>query len=155
MRTTTSPATTSPATTRPVFTAFAVAALAVTALAGCARTGPAGPDVPASRIAASNSGVQGRTVVDAGCPMVRDDSGCPERPLAARITVTTQGHDATVATATTGPDGTFRIPLPPGDYTLHPANLTGAVLPASGPQEVTVHAGQYTTITVPFDSGVR
>src|SRR3954469_25611827 len=39
------------------------------------------------------SGVRGQTLVDIGCPVLRDATACPERPVAARLTVTRSGPD--------------------------------------------------------------
>ncbi|QFZ19098.1 carboxypeptidase-like regulatory domain-containing protein [Saccharothrix syringae] len=118
--------------------------LLVALLAACGTSG----DPP-------GSGVDGRTVVDGGCPPARDAPPCPDEPLSARIRVTRTGSGDTAAEATSDVDGRFRIPLPPGRYTLHPANLTGSLLPAAQPLDVDVTAGGYTTVTVFFDSGVR
>lgn len=94
-------------------------------------------------------------MVDGGCPMVREGTPCPDKPLSARITVTEVGATATVATVVSDADGRFRIALAPGRYRLRPANLTGALHPASSPQDVDVQAGMYTTVTLSFDSGIR
>ena len=47
------------------------------------------------------------------------------------------------------------IPLPPGAYVLHPANLTGSVLPTAEPTPFNVRPHTFTTVTVSFDSGIR
>jgi hypothetical protein len=94
-------------------------------------------------------------MVDRGCPMTRDSSPCPDKPLAARLTVTRTGSARTVATATSDSRGYFRIPLPPGDYVVRPENLTGSVVPIAQPLTVTVDTGRFTTVTIPFDSGIR
>lgn len=118
-------------------------------LVACASTHGPRPE-PAPR-----SGIQGRTVVDAGCPMTRSSSGCPDKPLAARLTVTRNGSARTVAVAISNSRGSFRIPLPPGDYVVRPKNLTGAVVPIAQPLTVTVVRSQWTTLTISFDSGIR
>ncbi len=125
------------------------AAAACLLLLGCATT-----QVPGSGTA-TQSGIDGRTMVDAGCPMARNASPCPDKPLAAKLTVTRAGSARTVATATSDSRGYFRIPLPPGEYVLRPDNLTGAVVPIAQPLTVTVVAGRFTTITISFDSGIR
>jgi hypothetical protein len=99
-------------------------------------------------------------VVDGGCPVLRPDSPCPDKPLAARITVTEPGPTdsasaAVVTTVDAGADGRFRVPLRPGRYLLRPANPTGARLPRADPVTVTVDPGRYTTVTIRFDSGIR
>src|SRR5207245_1953976 len=66
------------------------------------------------------------------------------------------GPDAsgTVTETTSDGEGRFRLSLSPGSYTIHPVNLTDAVSPTAQPLTVTVTAGQFTTVTVPFDSGL-
>ncbi|KND23701.1 carboxypeptidase regulatory-like domain-containing protein [Streptomyces acidiscabies] len=133
---------------RSLRTALAVPALAATVLSAAGCGSSRGPE-------SSDAGIEGRTMVDAGCPMVRGHSSCPDRPLSARLTITTGDPERTVTETTSGTDGHFRIPLPPGDYTLHPANLTSAVTPTAQPMDVTVTSGRFTTIVVSFDSGIR
>ncbi|MFF4548540.1 hypothetical protein [Streptomyces sp. NPDC001435] len=131
-------------------TALAVLALAAAvSAAGCGDSHGAGsPD-------ASDSGIKGRTMVDGGCPVIREHSPCPDRPLRARLTITSGDPARTITQATSDAGGHFRISLPPGTYTVRPANLTGAVAPIAPPVSVTVADGRFTTIVIPFDSGIR
>ncbi|MEV6056215.1 carboxypeptidase-like regulatory domain-containing protein [Streptomyces sp. NPDC052107] len=131
-------------------TALAALALAAAVLAaGCGDSHGAGsPGAP-------HSGIKGRTMVDGGCPVVREGSPCPDRPLSARLTITSGDPERTVAETTSDADGHFRVSLPPGTYTVRPANLTGAVAPIAQPVSVTVTSGRFTTIVIPFDSGIR
>jgi hypothetical protein len=94
-------------------------------------------------------------VVDGGCPVVRADSPCPDRPLQARLTVTDTSSGSLVATADTDPAGHFRIPLPPGQYLIRAANANGAPLPRAAPTTTTVGPARYSTLTIRFDSGIR
>ncbi len=87
--------------------------------------------------------------------MIREASPCPDRPLSARITVTPATGGSAVASVVSDTEGRFRIALPPGTYTLHPANLLGSPVPLAMPKTVNVVAGHYTTVEIPFDSGVR
>lgn len=121
--------------------------LAINLLAGCASrgTGGSGP----------TSGISGATLVDAGCPVLRTGSPCPDRPIASIIAVTADATGRTVARAATDADGRFRIALAPGRYTVHPRNITSAVVPRAASFGVTVTAGVFTAVTVHFDSGVR
>ncbi|MEV0804874.1 carboxypeptidase-like regulatory domain-containing protein [Micromonospora sp. NPDC050200] len=129
-------------------------ALTVIMPTGCARDRSSGPSAQVTA-ASSDSGIEGRTTVDGGCPVIRDNSPCPDAPLSARLTVTRQGFDVPVASTTSDSDGRFRLPLPPGRYVVHPSNLTGGIHPAAAPIEVQVSSGAYTTVTVPFDTGIR
>ncbi|MFF4576041.1 hypothetical protein [Streptomyces sp. NPDC001410] len=130
----------------------ALAALALAAAvsaAGCGDSEGAGsPDAP-------DSGIKGRTMVDGGCPVIREHSPCPGRPLRARLSITSGDPERTVAETTSDADGHFHVSLPPGTYTIRPANLTGAVAPIAQPMSVTVTSGRFTTIVIPFDSGIR
>ncbi|OLZ70463.1 hypothetical protein AV521_15155 [Streptomyces sp. IMTB 2501] len=135
---------------RPLRTALAVPALAaVLAATGCAGSRWAGSP------GASGSGIEGRTTVDGGCPVIRVHSPCPDRPLSARLTITGGDPERTVAETTSGADGHFRVSLPPGTYTVHPVNLTGAVAPIAQPTNVRVTGGRFTTVVISFDSGIR
>ncbi|MER6064995.1 hypothetical protein ABT167_28290 [Streptomyces sp. NPDC001792] len=87
--------------------------------------------------------------------MVREGSPCPDRPLSARLTITSGDPERTVAETTSDTDGHFRVALPPGTYTVRPANLAGSVAPIAQPVSVTVTSGRFTTIVIPFDSGIR
>lgn len=134
-------------------------------LAGCAGTGAAdrpGAVQPsgvgssgAGTAGAGDSGVVGGTVVDAGCPVLREATPCPERPLAARVIVLDASTQRRVTEVETGDDGRFRVGLPPGGYELRAENLTGGLLPVAQPVPVVVRAGEFTSVTVRFDSGVR
>jgi len=127
--------------------------LALLLAAGCGNAQRQGPDVTPSP--ALTSGVTGRTMVDGGCPVIMESSPCPDRPLAARATVADADNGSVAATATTGDDGSFRIPLPAGRYVIHATNLTGGPLPAAAPVDIDVPPGQFIALTVAFDSGIR
>ena len=51
------------------------------------------------------SGINGQTTVDGGCPFIKPSSPCPDKPLAARISVKPLENDRVVASANSGPDG--------------------------------------------------
>ncbi|MFF3518590.1 carboxypeptidase-like regulatory domain-containing protein [Streptomyces sp. NPDC002573] len=133
----------------PLGAALAVLALATFSAAGCGDAHGTGSPT------ASDSGITGRTMVDGGCPVVREGSPGPDRPLSARLTVTSGDPERKIAQTTSDADGHFSVSLPPGTYTIRPANLTGAVAPIAQPVSVTVTSGRFTAIDVPFDSGIR
>lgn len=115
-------------------------------LAGCGSGSGAAP---------SDTGVAGRTVVDVGCPVQRADTGCPQRPVRAKITVTRPDATDVVAAGDTDAQGRFRIALPAGTYVLHPVNAANAALPRAAAVRVTVQAGGMRQVVISFDSGVR
>jgi hypothetical protein len=74
-------------------------------------------------------------------------------PYAAKLLVRKADGGDVVAETTSGADGSFRLPLAPGDYVLEPVN--GDPLPTASPQPFTVEAGRFTTLRVDYDSGIR
>ncbi len=121
-------------------------------IGGCGQNPPAGAGPgPKTR----SSGIEGTTVVDIGCPIIRGNTPCPERPLAARIEVTARDASTVIAAADTDDNGRFRINVPPGSYTIRGTNVDKAPVPTALPLHITVHPHAYTQVTVHFDSGVR
>ena len=119
-------------------------------LPGCGSHGSG--DVPPS---GQVSGIDGHTVVGPECPVMRAASPCPDKPLRARLTVTSIGSPVTLATVTSDAEGYFRIPLAPGRYTVRPGNLSRAALPTAHVVTATVVSGRFTVLTISFDSGIR
>ncbi len=101
------------------------------------------------------SGIQGVTLRGPVCPgpaRIPPDPKCADAPFQASLKVTT--NEGTLVTRfTTGQDGTFRISLAPGTYTVSSdqAVITGRLKPVP----VTVADQAYTTIELHFDSGIR
>lgn len=101
---------------------------------------------------ALDSGVQGRVLYGPLCPVQRAGSPCPDRPYKATLRVDdANGHE--VKTIATSDSGTFKIDLPPGAYVITP--VLSQSPPTGHPQDVTVRAHEYATITVTIDSGIR
>jgi hypothetical protein len=149
---------TSPKTTPTIEATTATTAIPTTAAPTTTQpttTQPSTTQPSAKPTAAEGSGMQGRTTIDGGCPVIRAGTPCPDRPLSARITVTRTGSDTVITTITSDADGEFRIPLPPGTYLLRPDNLAGARYPAAQPTTITVRSGQFTQVTIAFDSGIQ
>jgi hypothetical protein len=102
----------------------------------------------------SRSGIKGTTIVDGGCPLMRDDSPCPNKPLVANITATDR-NGKVAATTKSDAAGHFQLFLSPGAYTVSAANITGALLPTAQPAQVQVTPGTFADTTIQFDSGIR
>jgi hypothetical protein len=85
------------------------------------------------------------------CPVIRDESSCPEIPIATTFTVVDTGTGRAVMTVKSGADGHFRVAVRPGKYVLE----APMKLPRTVPTPVTVDAGHYTDVTLHFDTGVR
>lgn len=54
----------------------------------------------------------------------------------------------------TDENGAFKIALAPGDYILHPDESVN-VMPYTAEQTFVVLAGQFTQLSVTYDSGIR
>lgn len=133
---------------RPVRAAVVRAVLCGVGACGVGACGAGDPPAP-------GSGVTGTTVVDVGCPTLATGQTCPTRPLAARLEFSPAGADGPSVAEETGEDGEFTVDLPPGTYELVPTVPGGGPLPSAEPMTVTVQDGEYTEVTVLFDSGVR
>src|SRR4051794_9942703 len=105
--------------------------------------------------AATESGVEGRTMVDSGCPILRPEPPCRALPLPARVEITSSTATKPVATVESNEDGHFRVALAPGTYTLTATNLTQAPVPRASSKQATVQRGQFVDVTIVFDSGIR
>lgn len=100
------------------------------------------------------AGIFGQVVLGPTCPVVRKDTPCADKPYQATLTVLTVSRQKVVQ-FTTDADGNFRIPLDPGEYILHPESPSGSVYPFGREQSFTVFAGQFSQLTISYDSGMR
>jgi hypothetical protein len=116
--------------------------LAALLLSACASVNPTPTD----------SGVEGQVFVGPMCPVVQDGQDCPDQPYQATLTVNSPTGERIVQVQTEK-DGTFKIPLPPGEYILHPESPN--VMPFAQEQPFVVEAGTFTQVTVNYDSGIR
>ncbi len=104
--------------------------------------------------AGGSSGIQGKALIGPTCggPVRLDDPKCADQPYQATLDVL-DAQGQLLASQQANADGTFRIVLPPGMYTLHP--VTSGRLPTASDQTVLVLAGQFTTVDVHYDTGIR
>jgi hypothetical protein len=94
-------------------------------------------------------------VIDGGCPVIRAESPCPDRPVKAHLNILDAATGKVAATVDSDADGGFVVSLPPGRYLLRPDQMSGAPPRRPAPATVIVKPGQYTTVTIRFDSGIR
>ncbi len=99
------------------------------------------------------AGIQGKVLLGPMCPVQQAGSPCPDKPIKADISVTAS-DGKTVATGHSDEDGTYRIALPPGSYTVT-ANHPGGAIGSGKPIMVEVPAGTYVHLNLPVDSGIR
>jgi hypothetical protein len=103
-----------------------------------------------------SSGITGRAVLGPTCPVEREDTPCPDRPYGgARLRITERGTGDVAATVTAGDEGRFRVPLAPGEYVVDAEPTEGRPLPFAKPVDVTVRPGEFTHVTLSFDTGIR
>ncbi len=97
-----------------------------------------------------DSGVQGTVLLGPQCPVVIEGSPCPDLPTAAEV------RASDIATTRSGDDGRFRLPLPPGRFTLVAESLIqNGGLPAGKPLDVEVRAHAFSEVTLLLDTGLR
>ena len=102
----------------------------------------------------TDSGITGKALVGPMCPVVREGEECPDQPFQATITVKSlEGRK--IVQFQTDEQGNFKVPLAPGEYILHPETPEGRPLPFASEQQITVKPGEFTRITVMYDSGIR
>jgi len=102
----------------------------------------------------TDSGVEGQAVQGPMCPVIRVGEECPDQPYQAVITVRSP-EGKRVAQVQTDEQGYFRIPLAPGEYVLHPESPEDSPLPYANDQTFIVNPGEFTTIIVAYDTGIR
>ncbi len=110
---------------------------------------------PADQTPTPASGIIGTVTEGPMCPgPVRvGDNSCPNQPYQATISVLDE-NNSRVAQIRTDASGTFQLSLPPGTYTLHPLPGNNP-LPRAADQAVEVYPGQYTQISIVYDTGMR
>jgi hypothetical protein len=113
-------------------------------------------DLSSSNSAAdASSGITGQVLIGPTCggPVSADPSTeCADQPYPTTVQVLDSSGQL-ITQFTTDAEGRFRIALQPGSYTLHPAS-TGR-LPTASDQDIQVVGGQYLTVTITYDSGMR
>lgn len=105
---------------------------------------PAGP----------RSGIEGRSVIGPTRPVQRVDDEPDPTPYPTTLQILAADRHP-VARVTTGPDGRFRIDLPPGEYWVTGSKSAGRFRPQAPEERVEVLAGKMTSVTLRFDSGLR
>lgn len=100
------------------------------------------------------SGVEGHVTIGPQCPVMQVGTPCPDAPYVATVRVLRDGE--VVATGLSGQDGSFRIPVAPGEYSVEGEPLEGNGIATTAAQpHVVVTTGGYTRVDLTFDSGIR
>jgi hypothetical protein len=85
-------------------------------------------------------------------PVKVGDNSCPDQPYQATIVVLDDNNDQ-VTQVLCDSNGHFTVQLPPGTYVLHP--ISGNPLPRAADQTVEVSPGQFTQVSIVYDTGMR
>ena len=96
-------------------------------------------------------GIEGRVTTGPTCPVQREGSPCP--PGIWTGTVRATSSDGAAYESATGPDGSYRLALAPGTYTVTPV-VDGAGPPTAEPVTVTVGSTMQ-QLDLQLDSGIR
>ena len=110
------------------------------------------PPVAVSTLTPAPGGIEGQVLIGPNCPVVQVNSPCPDQPYQATISVLDQNGSEVMQFQSDG-QGLFRVSLVPGAYTLVP--LSPNALPYAQEQTVMVVSGQFTQVTITYDSGIR
>ncbi len=104
--------------------------------------------------AKAGTGLQGTVTIAPTCPVQRVGAPPCVAPLAATVSVRNPAGQE-VTRFRSAADGTFKVDLAPGTYTLVGISTGPAGLPRPIPVTVTVVDGQYAQVNLTFDSGIR
>ena len=114
------------------------------------------PQSSTSKTVPAASGIRGIAKLGPTCPVqpAYDPTGaCADKPFAGQFEVKSS-IGTVVKTFSTGSTGTFSVALPAGTYSIEP--LPGTYYPRMISQTgIVVKSGQFTEITILFDSGIR
>jgi hypothetical protein len=124
-----------------------VAGVLVLALSACSTT-PA--DAPSADPTDGPSGITGIVLVGPECRRPSEASPCLV-PYQARLVIL-DPDGRIVGDVTSGPDGSFRLELPPGDYIIQPSP-GGDPYPRAEARSVTVVAGELSEVEIDYERG--
>jgi N-acetylmuramoyl-L-alanine amidase len=106
----------------------------------------------AALAAVSSGGVAGQVTEGPTCPVQHAGETCT-RPYAAHVTAASGGSE--VAATDAGADGSYRLELAPGDYTVCARPPTPSTFPREACRDAHVDAGRDTRVDLELDTGIR
>lgn len=101
------------------------------------------------------SGIMGKIVLGPTCPAVGSgmEDECQDKPYQGTVAVKTSDGTKEITKFTSDAEGNFKVSLTPGDYLLVPVSDSRSSF--GKPQNVTVKEGEFTSVTIPYDTGIR
>jgi hypothetical protein len=124
-----------------------VACALVLALAACSTTPAVSPSVVSTD---GPTGITGIVLVGPECRRPTEASPCLVPYQARLVILDPDGH--IVSEVTSGPDGSFRLELPPGDYVIQPSP-GGDPYPRAEARSVTVVGGELSEVEIDYERG--
>lgn len=106
----------------------------------------------ASPFSADGTGLEGTITRSPSRPVCFENDPC-EEPFSGDFDVLR--FDLVVATFHSAADGSYRVALPPGNYTIRPEPDVPIISPTSQTRAVTVEPGGWTTADLVFDTGIQ
>jgi hypothetical protein len=156
-----------------MFKRFTILMVIVFLIGGCSGLMPANPTSNPTTIPATSmvtipaisptktptsvppSGIEGQVTKGPTCPgpvPINGSTECADRPYQATLAIL-DANNREVTRFQTDTNGYFKTILEPGTYTIHP--ISQNMLPHAADQSVIVYPGQFTQVTVMFDTGMR
>ncbi len=124
-----------------------VVAVTVAALvSGCGSA-----DTTLTSVPPTYGAVRGTVTAGPTCPVEQAGHPCPTRPVSGAVSA--RRTDGTTLTGTISKDGTYRVAVPVGTYTVNVQ--TGSPLPRCSPVQVAVSAGATIQANIFCDTGIR
>ncbi|MGH2678780.1 MAG: hypothetical protein ACRDHB_10535 [Actinomycetota bacterium] len=100
------------------------------------------------------SGLVGKVVMFPTCPVETLSSPCPRKGVQTTVAIESADGDR-IEQVQTGPDGTFRVVLEPGDYLLGARPPPGQPDLVPRPASAKVLPGTFVRVTVVLDTRLR
>jgi hypothetical protein len=122
------------------------------AAAGLVSVSCLGRGEPGSRPSAA-TGIQGRVVMGPRCPVERQGSPCPDRPIEG-VVVALRSIGNAAGNVRTDASGRFSLPLAPGTYLVY-AREIGDNPRESRFERVTLVPGRVRSLILVVDTGIR
>ena len=107
-----------------------------------------------AEVTPTDSGIDGLVTIGPICPVLREDTPCPDEPFLATIVIEDESGNG-VTRVDSDESGRFRLNLAPGRYILVPQSPNPGAPPFASEQEVEVRADAFTQVTIAYDSGIR
>lgn len=125
---------------------FGLLALALLTMSACGRRTVSETDGPPP-----TGVIAGRVIAGPTCPVERVDHPCPPSPVVAEVQA--RIGDRIIASTNSNHDGSYRLKLPRGTYTI--IAVTHGTFPHCAARTITVAASSTAFADISCDTGIR